>query len=99
MTVCSYHVTYTFQSESTLYGCLNIKELIARNRRDIWSLSDYNGARTHNQLVCKPTLNHLAKLAKGLSVRLRIKWLWVRVLLLPIYMFDNVVNTPPSPSQ
>ena len=40
LTVCSYHVTYTFQSESTLFSCLNVKELLARNRRDIWSLSD-----------------------------------------------------------
>ena len=37
--VCSYHVTYTFQSESTLYGCLNVKELLARNRREISQLS------------------------------------------------------------
>ena len=29
-----YHVPYAFQSESTLYSCLNIKELLARNRRD-----------------------------------------------------------------
>ena len=28
-TVCSYHVTYTFQSESTLYSCLNVKELLS----------------------------------------------------------------------
>ena len=33
--VCSYHVTYAFQSESTLYVCLNVKELLAQNRRDI----------------------------------------------------------------
>ena len=33
--VCSCHVTYTFQSESTLYSCLNVKELLARNRREI----------------------------------------------------------------
>ena len=26
--VCSYHVTYAFQSESTLYICLNVKELL-----------------------------------------------------------------------
>ena len=50
LTVCSYHVTYVFQSESTLYSCLNVKELLA-----------------------------LASLAKRLSVRLRTKWLWVRV--------------------
>ena len=35
LTVCSYHVTYAFQSESTLYSCLNVKELLARNRREI----------------------------------------------------------------
>ena len=26
--VCSCHVTYVFQSESTLYSCLNVKELL-----------------------------------------------------------------------
>ena len=67
LTVCSCHVTYAFQSESTLYSCLNVKELLARNRREIWSLSDCNGIRTHNHLICKRTLNHLAKLAKWLS--------------------------------
>ena len=29
--------TYTFQSESTLYSGLNIKEPLAQNRRDIWN--------------------------------------------------------------
>ena len=42
LTLCSYHVTYAFQSESTLYSCLNVKELLAQNRRKIWSLSDCN---------------------------------------------------------
>ena len=31
------------------------------------SLSDCNGTRIHNHLVCKRTLNHLTKLAKWLS--------------------------------
>ena len=66
MTVCYYHVTYAFQSESTFYICLNVKELLARNRRKIRSLSDCNGTRAHNLLVRKRTLNHLAKLAKWL---------------------------------
>ena len=60
--VRSCHVTYTFHSESTLYNCLNIKELLARSRREIWSSSDCNWTRTHNHLVHKRTLNHLAKL-------------------------------------
>ena len=34
MTVWSYHVTYAFQSESTLYSSLNVKELLAQNRRE-----------------------------------------------------------------
>ena len=33
--VCSYHITYTFQSESTLYSCLNVNGLFAQNRPKI----------------------------------------------------------------
>ena len=29
LTTCYYHVTHTPQSESTLYSCLNVKELLA----------------------------------------------------------------------
>ena len=36
LTVFSYHVSCAFQSESTLYSCLNFKELFARNRRGIY---------------------------------------------------------------
>ena len=61
--VCSYHVTYAFQSESTLYSCLNFNDLVARSRREICNLSDCNWTRTHNHLVHKRKLNHLAKLA------------------------------------
>ena len=60
--VCFCHDTYALQSESTLYSCLNIKELLARSRREIWSLSDCNWTLTQNHLVSKRTLNHLAKL-------------------------------------
>ena len=35
LTICSYHVTDAFQSESTLYSCLNVKELLARSRCEI----------------------------------------------------------------
>ena len=67
LTICYYHVMYTFQSESTLYSCLNIKELLAWNWHDIWSLRSSNAMWPHNHLVRKWTLNHLAKLAKWLS--------------------------------
>ena len=66
MIVCSYHITYAFQSESTFYSWLNVKELLAQNMCKIWSLSDCNGTRTHNLLVRKRILNHLAKLGKWL---------------------------------
>ena len=65
--VCSCHVTCAFQSESTLYNYLNVKDLLPRNRRKIWSLSNCNWTRTQNHLVRKGTLNHLAKLTKLLS--------------------------------
>ena len=45
-------VKYAFQSKSTLYNYLNdVKELLARSRRKIWSLSDCNWTRTRNHLV------------------------------------------------
>ena len=84
LTVCSCHVTYAFQSESALYSCLNVKELLARSRHEIWSLSDCYWTLTQDHLVRKRTLNHLAKLAsltKWLCVRLWTKWFWVRVQL------------------
>ena len=65
--VSFYHVTYEFESEFTLYSCLNVKDILARSRRHIWRLSDCNGTRTHNHLVHKQTLNHLEQLAEGLS--------------------------------
>ena len=67
LTVSFYHVTYEFESESTLYSFLNVKEFLARSRRHIWRLSDCNGTRTHNHLLRKRKLNHLAQLAKWLS--------------------------------
>ena len=103
MTVYSYHAMYSFQNESTLYICLNVKELLARNRHHIWSLSDCNGTRTHNYLVPKQTLNHLAILANGslanwLSVHLQTKRLWVQVLLQSLQQYDvflfHVLGSP-----
>ena len=62
--VCYYHVTYAFQSKFTLQSWLNVKELLAQNKRNIRSLSDSNWIRICNHLVSKRTLNCLAKLAK-----------------------------------
>ena len=67
LTVLSCHVTYAFQSESTLYACLNVKELFAQSRCEVWILSDSNRTRTQNHLVRKRTLKHSGKLAKWLS--------------------------------
>ena len=92
LTVWYYHVTYAFQSESTLYSSLNVKQLLPWNKRDSWSLSDSNRIRAHIYLLCKRTLNHLAK---WLSVCLRTKWLWVRIPLLslkPRFNSNNVIR-------
>ena len=50
LTVCSYHVTYAFQSEFTLFNCLNVKQLLARSRLKISSLSDCNWGQTYSQM-------------------------------------------------
>ena len=64
LTVCSYHVTYAFQSEPTFYSCLNVKELLAQNRCEMWSVSGCSWTRTHNHLVRKWTLNQAIALTK-----------------------------------
>ena len=73
MLLCQNRVTHDFQSESKLYSCLNVTELLAQSRHHIWSLSDCNLIRTHNKL---------SSLAKWLSVCLRTKWLWLWITLL-----------------
>ena len=60
-TVCYYHVTYTFQSESTLYRCLNVKELLANKE------VRYLKFRWQQQNLNPRPLDHLAKLVKWLS--------------------------------
>ena len=67
LTECYYHVPDAFQIESTLYSCLNVKELLIWHRHNTWSSSESNMSQTHNHSVFKQTLNHLAKLAKWLS--------------------------------
>ena len=67
LSVCSYNVTSTFQSEFTIYSCLNVKKVLSWYRRNIWSLSDCNRTWSHKNLFRKQTLNHLATLAKLLS--------------------------------
>ena len=48
LNVCSYHVTQAFQSEYTLYSCLNVKEFLALSRHKICSLRECDWTRTHN---------------------------------------------------
>ena len=99
MSVSSCHVTYTFQSESTLSSCLNVRELLAQGRRKIWYLSDCNWIRTQNHLVRKRTLN---RLAKWLSVCLQTKWFWLRVQLqllktiMQPFLHYLKINSPPN---
>ena len=42
----------------------DVKELLVQNRHHIWSFRHNNRIQTHNHLVCKRKLNHLAKQAK-----------------------------------
>ena len=62
--ILSFHCLYVIiiSCESTLYISLNVKELLAQNRRDISILSDTYGILTHDHLVRKRTLNHLSKI-------------------------------------
>ena len=65
--VGSCQVKYAFHIESTLYTCLNVKELLARRRSQVWSLNYCNWTPTQNHWLRKRTFNHLAKLTYELS--------------------------------
>ena len=52
------------QSEYPLWKCLTIKELLTRDKLDIWKLSACSETQTNNHLFCEWTLNDSAKLAK-----------------------------------
>ena len=95
LTVCFYHVTYAFQSESTLYLCLNVKEILAPSRRDIWRLSDCKSTRTHNHFLCKWTLNHLAKVTILVDLScdylsLCCIWLYILVMLRTSFRVNSI---------
>ena len=51
-TVCSCNVTYAFQSESTLYSCLNVKELLVA----VTSPSDFAPASSKEFLDIQATI-------------------------------------------
>ena len=54
-------------SESTICNYLNVKELLAQNRRDIWNLNDWNETQNHNHFFCKRSLKPLNKLLLDLA--------------------------------
>ena len=56
------HTSFRVNPQSTV--CLNAMELLAGSGCHILNLSDSNKIQTHNHLVSKQALNHLAKLTK-----------------------------------
>ena len=100
MTGCCYHVAYALQSESALYCCLNFKELLARNRHNMRSLSNSNWIWTRNHLVCKRTLNHLPKLDNWLSCVVSMVIRMVHLTALhgkPYFLFPDALKRWSSP--
>ena len=75
LTVCYYHVTYEFQSYSTLYNVPECQGTPCSKQAPYlkfkWQQRDSNP----QHIVPKRTLNHLAKLASQLSVSLLIDYI------------------------
>ena len=65
---CFCHVTYEFESYSTLCSCLNVNEFFPPKRPKIWIYSEFNWTGTNNHLVCERTLNSLVRLVNNLSL-------------------------------
>ena len=54
--VCSYHITYMFQSEFPLYSCLNVNELLARMSNSQMSRMSINSRMSRSSLNVKELL-------------------------------------------
>ena len=96
LTVCSSHVTYAFQSESTLYSGLSVR---LRTHSCVCTFLDIQTTteceftlkcirdmtRTYSQMHRTDKYSEhspvIWPVAKWLSVRLQIKWFWVRFQL------------------
>ena len=86
-----YPLAFSSRTIQKLHNVYETPKLVEKVRTKLY-LSDSNGIRTHNHLVCKRTLNHLARLttqlfassAKWLSVHLGTKWLWLLIPFLSL---------------
>ena len=78
--------TYLTKERNIVRHSAKLSNNFARSRRHIWSLSHSNNIRTHNHLVRKQTINHLAHLAKGLSCceceYLYVRCIWLYVIIM-----------------
>ena len=54
LTVCSFHITCVFQSECTLYSCLNFKELFCSKRAVSTWMSVYELSGCGLESCCSP---------------------------------------------
>ena len=61
----------------TLYSSLNVKELLAWNRRNIWSLSNSNRIQSLNHLAHKRTPNLCCEYLSIWCIWLYVIWLYV----------------------
>ena len=87
--VCSCYVTYAFQSESTPYSCLNVKELLARSRREIWwwvQLQSLHGKNCFVKIVTS-LVNVLLKM----TVCLCIYFFFTKnLMILSVFKFETL---------
>ena len=92
LTVCYYVCYYyccmsrtRFRSESTLYSCLNVKELLARNRCDIWSFTWQQGDLNSQPLSSQTNTQPFSELAE-------LSYMPINVLAFNWIMFVNQIT-------
>ena len=99
LTVCYYHVTYKFQSESTLYRLPECQGTPCSKQAPYlkfkWQQRDSNPqplTSLTNTFVSKHTNTFINE---WLNIRLRTKWLWIRIPLLSlrgVFIWNNFLS-------
>ena len=67
---------------STLYSCLNIKELLAQNRHDIWSKNDCNGTQPHSLWKNVQPFSQTGQMIELWCEYVSVRCIWLYVIMM-----------------
>ena len=82
------YMLYAFHSESTFHSYLNVKELLAQNRDDIWSLSDNGDSKPQPPSLYIQSFSQTGQMIELCCEYLSVGYIWL-MLYHVTYLFQS----------